>query len=291
VHNRSLDAVLPPGSVVTEVVPRGGGMLSTVHEVRLAGAGPLIVKQYADEWRWKQAKEVHVYALLAEHGVPGAPRVVRTDPGRGITVLTLVPGTPLSESPAADVPSAYRRMGELLAVLHRIPIPAFGYLTTEILDPRPENTGYMAAQFARHLATFTEHGGPAELADAIRDRAGESAGLLGACAGPVLCHNDLHEGNVLVDGSGAVRGFVDLENVIAADPLLDLAKTLQYDRDRSPAKRAALLDGYGPLSPGAFERIDLYRMFHSLELWAFFAEIGNTGPLPSIAEDIRDLVT
>ena len=68
-----------PAPVVTEVVPRTGGTLSTVHEVRLAGADPLIVKRYADEWRWKQAKEVHVYALLAEHGVGPAPRVVRVD--------------------------------------------------------------------------------------------------------------------------------------------------------------------------------------------------------------------
>jgi aminoglycoside phosphotransferase (APT) family kinase protein len=104
-----------------------------------------------------------------------------------------------------------------------------------------------------------------------------------------LCHNDLHEGNVLVDDAGEVTGFVDVENVIAADPLLDLAKTLQYDPDRSPVKRAALLAGYGPLPPAGLERIDLYRMFHSPELWAFFAEVGNTGPLPSIAEDIREL--
>jgi len=130
----SLAAVLPPDAVVTEVVPRSGGQLSTVHEVRLAGADPLIVKRYADEWRWKQAKEVHVYALLAEHGVGPAPRVVRVDPEQAVTVLTLVPGRPLSEvtlDPAA-LRGAYRRMGELLAALHRIAQPAFGYLTTEI---------------------------------------------------------------------------------------------------------------------------------------------------------------
>jgi aminoglycoside phosphotransferase (APT) family kinase protein len=141
VHIPSLDAVLPTGSVVTEVVPRSGGTRNTVHEVRRAGAEPLIVKRYADEWRWKQAKEIHVYALLAEHGVPGAPRVVRTAPG--CTAMTLVPGTSLSESPVTHVPAAYRRMGELLAALHRIPMPAFGYLTTEIVDPRPDNALYL----------------------------------------------------------------------------------------------------------------------------------------------------
>ena len=86
----SLAAVLGPDVVVTSVVPRTGGQLSTVHEVRLADAEPLIVKQYADEWCWKQAKEVHVYSVLAEHNVGPAPRVVHVDLERAATVLTLV---------------------------------------------------------------------------------------------------------------------------------------------------------------------------------------------------------
>jgi hypothetical protein len=46
----SLEAVLPDGAVVTDVVPRGGGR-STVHEVRLASGNPVIVKRYPDQWR------------------------------------------------------------------------------------------------------------------------------------------------------------------------------------------------------------------------------------------------
>ncbi len=168
-------------------------------------------------------------------------------------------------------------------------MPAYGYLTTELADPWPDNAGYLRAQFGRHLATFAAHGGPAGLHDAIRSLVADSGRLLEACDGAVLCHNDLHEGNVLVDHAGVVTGFVDLENMIAADPLLDLAKTLQYDADRSPDKRAALLAGYGPLPPDADARLDLYRLFHSLELWAYFASTGNTGPLPSIAADLREL--
>jgi aminoglycoside phosphotransferase (APT) family kinase protein len=285
----SLHSLLPAGSVVTAVVPRGGGSRGTVHEVRRAGAEPLVVKEYAAGWRWAQAKEAHVYALLAEHGVGPAPRVVHADLERGVTVLTLVPGRPLSAAGPEVALGAYRRMGELLAAWHRIPMPAFGYLTTEIADPWPDNAAFLRAQFARHLATFAGHGGQPDLHDAIRTRVAASDTLLAACGGAVLCHNDFHEGNVLVDEAGVVTGFVDVENAIAADPLLDLAKTLQYDRERSPGKRAALLAGYGPLPPDADARLELYRLFHSLELWAFFASTGHTGPLASIAGDLREL--
>ena len=107
----------------------------------------------------------------------------------------------------------------------------------------------------------------------------------------MLCHNDLHEGNVLVDETGTVTGFVDVENMIAADPMVDLAKTLQYDLDRSPVKRAGLLEGYGSLPADEPARIALYRLYHAIELWDWFASIGNSGPLPSIAEDMRALLT
>ncbi|HEX3731772.1 MAG TPA: phosphotransferase [Mycobacteriales bacterium] len=62
----------------------------------------LIVKVYANKWRWKQAKEVHVYRLLAQHNVGPAPAILRVESAGGLlehafTVMTLLPGQPLSE--------------------------------------------------------------------------------------------------------------------------------------------------------------------------------------------------
>jgi hygromycin-B 7''-O-kinase len=81
----------------------------------------------------------------------------------------------------------------------------------------------------------------------------------------VLCHNDVHEGNVLVAPAGdgwRVTGFDEF---------------------------AGLLAGYGPLPADGLARIELYRLYHALELWDWFAEIGDTGPLDGIAADIREL--
>lgn len=281
--------VLPDGCVVTEVVPRTGGSLNTVYEVRLAGADPLIVKQYSDEFRPKQAKEVHVYGLLARVG--SVPRVVRVDYERAMTVLTMLPGKPMWErasEPDTDR-AAYRRLGQFQATLHRIRLPAYGYITTEILDPVADNTTYMRRKFARQLDEFRAAGGPTDVHDAVARRATAGDPCFAACSGPVLCHNDLHEGNVLVDEAGAVTGFVDVENAEAADPMTDLAKTLQFELSESPAKRAALLDGYGPLPPFGEERIELYRLYHALELWTWFSSIGNTKPLPALLDSVRSL--
>lgn len=150
-------------------------------EVRLAGSAPLIVKQYADEWRWKQAKEVYVYGLLESHGVSSAPQVVHADVDRAVTVLTLVPGVPLSSASLSQaVVAAYRRMGELLAALHRIEMPAFGYLTTSIVDPCPDNPTYLRAQLDRHLETFAACGGSSSLGRSVRGFVAARAELLAA---------------------------------------------------------------------------------------------------------------
>jgi hygromycin-B 7''-O-kinase len=288
-----LNHLLPEGSVVTAIVPRTGGQVSTVFEVRRAGGDPLIVKRYAEQSRWKQAKEEHVYRLLAERGIGPVPRVVHADRERGATVLTLLPGTPMSEArmPEDSARSAYRRMGGFLADIHQIAMPAYGYLTTEVTDPLPDNTAYMQRQFARKLAQFMTLGGPVEVHDAVQERVAERAQLFAACESAVLCHNDLHEGNVLVDGLGAVTGFVDVENMISADPLIDLAKTLQYDLSASATNRIGLLEGYGPLPADGADRLQLYRLYHALELWDWFASIGHTSPLPRIIGDIASLAS
>jgi aminoglycoside phosphotransferase (APT) family kinase protein len=256
---------------------------------------PVYVKRYAPANRWKQAKEVHVYALLAERGVP-VPSVVDADAAAGATTLTVVPGTALSEAPVEPdaVRDVYRQIGALLAAVHEIAQPEFGYLTTELVDPQPHNTAYMTRQFTLKLAEFAALGGDQELHRLIGARVADRSGLFGLCAGPVLCHNDLHEGNVLVEPAGTgwrLTGLIDVENAIAADPLMDLAKTVQYDQSRSPAKFAGLLEGYGPLPPDGLARIALYRLYHALELWDWFALIGATAPLDGIAEDIRLLAT
>lgn len=291
-----------PEAVVIELIPRTGGQLSTVYEARCADpAHAVIFKIYADEWRWKQAKEIHVYRLLAACGSLPVPKLLHyaadAGPGgRAVTILSLLEGRPLSEASEdldpTEVPAFYREMGAILATAHRIGQESYGYLTSRILDPLPDNGTYMRRQFAKKLKEFDDLDGDRRLYDAVTRRIGRDGALFDNCESAVLCHNDLYEGNVLVargpDG-WRITGVIDVENAIAADPLIDLAKTDYYALGRGEPERVALLDGYGPLPADAAERLDLYRLFHALELWDWFRSIGTTGPLLGIAEDIARL--
>ncbi|MER7754477.1 aminoglycoside phosphotransferase family protein [Kitasatospora sp. NPDC097643] len=294
-----------PDAEVMDVLPRSGGQLSAVYEVRCADpAHAAVVKVYAEQWRWKQAKEVYVHGLLAGvDGWPGPAVLHHTGDGgpggRAATVLGLLPGVPLSEASPAPGPdrtrALYRSVGAALATAHRLRLDGFGYVTTRVLDPVPDNGTYMRRQFARKLAEFAELGGEASLGRALGAFVARRGALLDHGRAPVLCHNDLHEGNVLVvRGSRGwrVSGVVDVENAVAADPVLDLAKTDYYAVRGDALKREALLAGYGPLPVAAGELEDLlalYRLYHALELWDWFASTGERAPLPGIAADLAEL--
>ncbi|MFI5914171.1 hypothetical protein [Dactylosporangium sp. NPDC051541] len=66
-----------------------------------------------------------------------------------------------------------------------------------------------------------------------------------------------------------------------------LAKTLQFELGESAAKRAALLDDYGPLPPRGAERIELYRLYHAIELWTWYTSIGRTKDLDALLGRLR----
>lgn len=293
-----------PAASVAEVVVRTGGRSSPVVEVRCAPpVEPVVIKFYDGDSRWKRDKEVHVYRLLRERGVRCVPVVLGSGGegaegalGRGHLVMSRLDGQPLSEVVgelgASAVAGIYEEMGALLARMHRIPQEAYGYLTTGILDPCATNAQYMQRQFEMKMREFADLGGDPNLRKAMEARVRDGAGLFDNCTRPVLCHNDFHEGNVLlheVAGRRRIAGFIDVENAIAADPLMDLAKTDYYSIRGNRNKQDALHRGYGPLPADATERISLYRLYQALELWDWFALTGETAALPGIAEDLAKM--
>ena len=298
---RAVIGPIQPDYPVTEVLRRTGGEVSTVYEIRGAGAvRPLIVKIYAPQWRPKLLKEVYIYRLLSRGGIRHIPRVLHASPfgtpalPLAHSVMTLLPGRPLAEIrddlAGTDLAAVYRQMGELLAAVHRITQSKWGYVTTRVVDIRPTNTAYMTDQFARRLRAFDELDGDPALAAAIDRHVARHADLFAACTEPVLCHNDFHQGNVLVSGP-QVTGFVDVEGAIAADPLFDLARTDYYALRDDPAARAAFLDGYGPLPPDWADRIALYQVHHAVELWNWATRIGKPADRFRALTDIDALLT
>ena len=258
---------------------------------------PLVLKVYPDELRWKMQKELTVVGLIQGRLSMSVPRILFADDSKRLldlscTLMTRLDGSILGQlettSTSAQRRSAYAQIGQLLREFHRIPMQAFGYIgPTGILTPHPTNQAYLTHQFKRKLDEFTERGGDADLARQVATHFAGRVELVGDCTEAVLCHNDLHAGNLLAavtNGSLRLTGVLDFEGALAGDPLMDVAKSLYYLDAES---RQALLQGYGAMDREHWSQtLDLYHLYFVLELWCWMAQIGNRQPLEKLALDL-----
>jgi aminoglycoside phosphotransferase (APT) family kinase protein len=298
-------ALAEPGFRTETVARLTGGGNSAVFEVRSREGRALVVKIYSDLFHWKLEKEVFVFGRMREHGIVApVPEVLAADDSKSllsqnVLVMTKVDGEHVDSFverlDERELAAINRQIGAILRALHEIRFEEFGYVGTEgVVDGHATNLDYMRFQFDKKLREFDEHGGDPELRRSIERYVAERDELLTTPSHPVFCHNDCYYGNVLVlpEHEGwRVSGLVDFENVLAGDPLLDLAKTHCYARERrSEATLASLADGHGNLPANWREALDLYVLYHWVELWDWFAYLRLNDPLAGLSRDMRRLV-
>jgi aminoglycoside phosphotransferase (APT) family kinase protein len=250
-----------------------GGEIATVYEIAFVDRAhqSLVLKVYPDELHWKMQKEVTVLRLIQGRLSVSVPRILLADDSKSLvslnfTLMTKLDGSILGRLETGLVPekrrSAYAQIGALLREFHAIPMEAFGYIGAKgISTPHSTNRLYVTHQFQRKLKEFAERGGDARLAERIAGYAAVRDDLLGTCAHAVLCHNDLHGGNLLAavsQGNVKLTGVVDFEGALAGDPLMDVDKAVFY---LDAECRSAVLEGYGAVDRDHWsETLDLYHL-------------------------------
>jgi aminoglycoside phosphotransferase (APT) family kinase protein len=297
---RSLD----PSLELTGVNRMHGGS-KEVYRLDLAGGGePLVLKIYPDEPVWAPAKEALVAGWMAAERETPVPRSLKVDTSRAIlplrfALMTWLPGESLRHwMPDPDIGDAYRQMGALIRRIHTIRMPAYGYVRAEgVEDPRDTNADYMIGAFERVFRRFRELGGDVELGRRLETLAAARYDLLAESAGPVLCHDDFHQGNVLAlrEGGGLkLSGLIDFGNARAGDSLFDLAKALFCSAHEDPRSSAPLLEGYGKIDhPDPEQALWLYTLFHRASMWAWLTGLGDAADAPDgpggLLRDLHDM--
>jgi hygromycin-B 7''-O-kinase len=287
------------GHTVAAVSNIHGGEIAATYEIAFVEDKPSVVlKVYPDSLHWKVQKEVTVVSLVQGRLSVPAPRILLADDSKRLldlnfVLMTRLPGSTLGrlESTLAEDQrvSAYRQIGRLLREFHRIPMNAFGYIGPRgIWTQHLTNRDYLSHQSDRKLREFTDRGGSADLARRIAAYFSTRGPMLHQCPHPVLCHNDLHAGNLLAeitDHGVRLSGVLDFEGALAGDPLMDLAKALFY---LNAQDRNALLDGYGDTGRQQWSQmLEFYHLYFVLELWCWMAQIGNERPLDALALDLE----
>jgi aminoglycoside phosphotransferase (APT) family kinase protein len=289
-----------PGRTLARLTELMAGEISAVFEIALADGPPaFVLKVYPEALHWKMQKEIRVARLLGGRlGVP-TPHIVLADDSKTLIdlnfcVMTRLDGENLrrNEPAPSEAHDVFAQIGRALREIHAIPLEAFGYIGSHgIVTPFATNRAYMLSQFERKVGGFARLGGRPALAERLNGYVERSAPLLDGCAAPRLCHYDVHTGNVLAarrDGVLRLTGIVDLENAIAGDPLMDLAKTIAYSVRDDAARRAGLLEGYGPIDRADWpETLRLYQFYGAIELWAWWTEIGDAARAQHIVAELE----
>lgn len=278
-----------------------GGEIGTVLEVTLANAPACILKIYPASLQWKMAKEVYVLGLLQHLGA-AAPKILLADDTRTLidlnfVLMTKLDGTVLGRREAtlteAQLFAIYAEMGAILRKINDIALDSFGYIGPNgVWTEYPSNRSYMSAQLDRKLKEFCTRGGDPALARQLRDAVVARQHLFDAAVTPRLCHYDFHAGNVLVTSQGEphLSGIVDFENATSGDPLMDIAKALYYFTPKDTPKREGLLAGYGGIErPDWQETLSLYRLYCTLELWCWMAQIGKREVLADLTTELASV--
>ena len=171
------------------------------------------------------------------------------------------------ETSGGITPAAEEQAAELIAALHGIGAPRYGFPRDTLIGPLPQPNGEMDDWIAffrdRRLLFMArkaledgriDHGLMAGL-DRLADRLPD---LIGTPAPPSLIHGDLWGGNVLTRG-GRIAAFID-PALYHADAEIELAFTTLFGTFGEPFFRR-----YGeirPIRPGFFElRRDLYNLY------------------------------
>ena len=278
-----------------------GGEIAAIHEIAFADPAhrPLVLKVYPDDLRWKMQKEVTVTGLIQDRLSVPAPHILFADDSKRLLRLNFILMTKLDGSilgqlekglTSQQLAAAYAQIGQLPREFHHIPMEAFGYIgPTGIWTAHATNHDYLTHQFQRKLTEFAERGGDARLAQRVAGHVAQRAQLLKGCSQAVLCHNDLHAGNLLAtirNGGPHLTGVLDFEGALAGDPLMDVAKALYY---LDEACTRALLAGYGASDREHWsETLDLYHLYFVLELWCWMAQIGAKEWLGKLALELED---
>lgn len=234
-------------------------------DVRRSPDGSVYVKVGRGLVRGDLVDERERLAWLAETELPGAEVLDWEDDGDTATLtLRTVPGVPMSDVPAHDVPRAAEALGRFLRELHGLPRGSCPFerwlaVTVPLARLRVESGLVDEDDFDVERADRSAESLLAELIE-LRPKAEKLE-----VADLVVCHGDACLPNFLVDpASLEITGIVDVHRLGVADRHLDLALTTRSMSDASlnPAYGAeaaqAMLSAYGvPADPW---RLDFYRL-------------------------------
>lgn len=238
--------------------PLTGGCIAEVLRVELDGGGALVAK-IAEPDTGGLALEARMLRYLAEHTDLPVPAVLRGDDG--LLLIEFI------ESSGGLDANAQAHAAELLAELHGVTAPTFGFDWDTLIGPLPQPNpwsedwrDFFRDQRLLYMGRLALDVGrlPAASFAGLERLCGKLDRYIESGGRPSLIHGDVWGGNVLAR-DGRIAAFVD-PAIYFADAEIELAFSTLFGTfgDAFFARYREIR----PLAPGFFEvRRDLYNLY------------------------------
>lgn len=254
--NHRISEVL--GGDVIDIKSVSGGSIATVYRVEIDGDQAVIAK--VDDSKGSQFElEAYMLEFLAKKTRLPVPKVLYSD--QYLLVQELLPGT------SRFTPAAQAHAADLLAELHAITSPQFGFERDTLIgglhQPNPWTGNWL--EFFRdyrllYMAREANERGhlPTNHMRRLESLCAHLSDWIEAGVKPALIHGDAWTGNILASPS-RITGFLD-PAIYFADPEIELAFTTLFG-----TFGGVFFDRYNeirPIQPGFMEaRRDLYNLY------------------------------
>lgn len=256
------ERILAPLGRVTGHRILAGGTFSAVQAAHLADGTTVVIKTSVPEATPPERTRLLTYEhdmlgaerdmltlLESVDGVP-SPRLILTDFTRefadvDVVVMEHVQGvawdTVAGDMTAEANAHAWEQVGAIMAAMQSIEGEVFGYPARGFALGAPTWPAFFGKLVEATIADAEKWGVDVE-PDRLIDALAASAHALAAVRTPTLVHNDLWQGNVLIDAAtGQVHGVLDFERALFGDPLQDFCGAQSMS---TGGVENALLEGY-----------------------------------------------
>lgn len=241
-----------------DIEPMGGGCVGSVYLIRLARGGQVVAK-YDEGGDAPLSVEAEMLRYLSAHTQLPIPRVFHLS--RRLIIMEYIPGH------SRFTPEAERHAADLLAELHDVTAPTFGFAHDTLIgglrQPNPYTANWLEFfrdHRLRYMASEALLVGrlPASVFDRIELFSERLDEWLEEPERPSLIHGDVWATNVLSSG-GRITGFLD-PAIYFAHSEIELAFVSLFHTFGSD-----FYERYGerrPIAPGFFDvRCDIYNMY------------------------------
>lgn len=244
------------------------GLINETYETKINDKA-LVLRIYPKDF-WKIKKEKYLYNLIRKKTNVPVPKIIKT--GRNYLLMSKIEGKELKIKDK----SLIKKAGELLAKIHSIKFPYYGWIISNEIKPKFKNwldfINYdIELKFRKIPDSYSN------LKNDIKDIINKNKSLLTIKTKPCLLHKDYHASHIIINNK-RINGIIDIEWAISGHNEFDITKSCLWMFDKKPELEKIFLEGYkryGRISREFNKRKGLYKIFHLLSSLSFSYECKN----------------